>query len=73
MTGTHFELYHGASTDGCSIHPHYEEGKHPSLDDAKAHAETLTGLRLSWVWMVDRNRWRARACLLNRGLAGWNA
>jgi hypothetical protein len=58
MSRTHFELYIGSSTDGCSIHPHYEEGTHLSLEDAKAHAASVTGRRLSWEWVAERKRWR---------------
>jgi hypothetical protein len=43
------------------IHPCFDEGKHHTLDEAKAYAETITGRRLIWRWRDEREVWRAEA------------
>lgn len=58
-----FELYVGPSPDGSGIHPYYQEGRYASLDEAKAHAETIAGRSLKWQWMSERTCWRAETGL----------
>lgn len=59
MIKTTYELYVGPSPDGCSIHPHFEEGRYATPGEAQAHAEAVAGRQLIWQWMEDRRRWRA--------------